>query len=82
MTGPEILRTAALIAAASLRGDDKGVSLLLNTLHPDHVRIVAVASVEAMAGLVREFVPPDAIQCAVTSAQQLARDAATEGNPT
>ncbi|HEY6115417.1 MAG TPA: hypothetical protein VI172_05615 [Candidatus Dormibacteraeota bacterium] len=81
MTESEILRTAALIVAAQLRGDDMGVELLLGTLHPDHVRVVAVASVCAMAGLLAEFVPADAIARAVTEAQQLAQQAATERNP-
>jgi hypothetical protein len=80
VTEAEILRTGALIAASALRGDDMGVQLLLNTLHPDHVRVVAIASIGAMAGLLREFLPADAIQRAVHDAQQLAHEAATEGN--
>lgn len=81
MTETEVLRTAALIVAAQLRGDDMGVELLLGTLHPDHIRIVAVASVYAMAGLLAEFLPPDALARAITSAQQLAQTAATERTP-
>ncbi|MFI7681434.1 hypothetical protein ACIBWG_02045 [Streptomyces griseoaurantiacus] len=79
MSESEVLRTAALIVAAQLRGDHMGVELLFGTLHPDHVRIVAIASVGAMAGLLAEYLPADAIQRAVTEAQSLAREAAQEG---
>lgn len=80
MTEPEILRTCSLIAASALRGDYTGVELLLNTLHPDHVRVVAIASVAAMADLVNATAGPEAVQAAIRSAQDLAHQAATEGN--
>ncbi|MFF7331527.1 hypothetical protein [Streptomyces sp. NPDC008150] len=80
MTESEVLRTAALVVAAQLRGDDMGVQLLLGTLHADHVRIVAVAAVSAFAELLVEFLPPDAVARAIDEAQQLAQQAATEGN--
>lgn len=81
MNEAQVLRTGALVTAAALRGDDMAVELLLGTLPDHHVRIVAVASVGAMAALVREAITPEAIARAVHEAQQLAQQAATEGNP-
>jgi hypothetical protein len=78
VTPPEVLRTCSLITAAALRDDDLSLGLLLNTLHPDAVRAVAIAAVGAMAGLVREACTPEAITQAVHEAQQLAHQAASE----
>ncbi|MEH0553423.1 hypothetical protein [Streptomyces sp. B21-101] len=80
MTEPDLLRTCSLIAASALRGDDKGVELLLNTLHPDHVRVVAIAAVTSMADLVTAVCGAEAVQAAIRPAQDLAHQAATEGN--
>lgn len=80
MNEAQVMRTGALITAAALRGDDMAMELLLGTLHPDHVRIVAIASIGAMAGLVSEALTPEAVQRAVRDAQQLAQTAATERN--
>ncbi|MET7746154.1 hypothetical protein [Streptomyces sp. NPDC005385] len=77
----QYLRTAALITAASLRGDDMAVRLLLHTLPPEQIKAVCEGSVLAMAGLVREALCPEAVQLAVDEAQKLAHEAATEGNP-
>ncbi|MGW3663720.1 hypothetical protein [Streptomyces sp. NPDC005141] len=82
MTERELLRTGALITAAALRGDDLAVTLLLNTLHPDEVRAIAIAGITAMAGLVREAVCPQALAGAIREAQQIAHEAATEGAQT
>lgn len=79
MNEAQVIRTGALITAAALRGDDMAVELLLGTLHPDYVRVVAIASVGAMAGLVREALTPEAVARAVREAQHLAREAAQEG---
>jgi hypothetical protein len=54
--------------------------LLIGTLPPDHVRVTAIASITAMADLVREAITPQALKRAVTEAQALAHQAATEGN--
>ncbi|MFE4624654.1 hypothetical protein [Streptomyces mirabilis] len=75
----EYLRTAALVTAAALRGDDIAVRLLLQTLTTDQVVATAEGSVLAMAALVREAITPDAVQRAVREAQQLAQQAVTEG---
>ncbi|MEU3105582.1 hypothetical protein [Streptomyces griseoflavus] len=82
MNEAQVLRTGALITAAALRGDDMAVELLVGTLPADHVRIVAVAAVGAMAGLVREAITPEAVQQAVRDAQTLAHTAAQEGTQT
>ncbi|MGY0067186.1 hypothetical protein ACWZEH_10210 [Streptomyces sp. QTS137] len=79
MNEAQVLRTGSLITAAALRGDDMAVELLIGTLPPDHVRVVAVAAIGAMAGLVREAITPEAVQQAVRDAQQLAHDAVQEG---
>jgi hypothetical protein len=76
----EYLRTAALITAAALRGDDVAVRLLLHTLPPERIAATAEGAVLAMAGLVREAITPEAVQNAVREAQQLAQQAATERN--
>ena len=74
------LRTAALVTAAALRDDDQAVRLLLGTLPPDEIKAACEGAVLAMAGLLAEFLPPDAIARAITDAQQLAQQAATERN--
>ncbi|MFD4551678.1 hypothetical protein [Streptomyces sp. NPDC058466] len=77
----EYLRTAALVTAAALRGDDIAVRLLLQTLPTEQVAATAEGAVLAMAGLLREVLDPQAITRAVREAQQLAHDAVTEGDP-
>lgn len=76
----QALRTAALVTAAALRGDDMAVRLLLQTLPPEQIAATAEGAVLAMAALVREAITPDAVARAVTEAQQLAQAAATERN--
>ncbi|HEY9372188.1 hypothetical protein [Streptomyces sp.] len=76
----QFVRTAALVTAAALRGDDTAVRLLLHTLPADEVAATCEGAVLAMAGLLAEFLPPDAIARAVTEAQNLAQQAATERN--
>jgi hypothetical protein len=79
MTDPQIFRTAALVVSCALRDDDQGARLLLHTMKPEHILATCEASILAMAELVREFVPPHAMQAAINSAQELARTEATEG---
>ena len=79
-TETQFVRTAALVTAAALRGDDTAVRLLLHTLPADEVAAACEGAVLAMAGLLAEFLPADAIARAVTEAQQLAQQAATERN--
>lgn len=82
MSESEFLRTAALVTAAALRGDDIAVRLLLQTLPADQTAAACEGAVLAMAGLVREVVCPEALARAITEAQQLAHEAATGRNPT
>lgn len=82
MSESEFLRTAALVTAAALRGDDIAVRLLLQTLPAGQTAAACEGVVLAMAGLVCEVLDPEAIARAVREAQQLAHDAVTEGNPT
>ncbi|MFB7162067.1 hypothetical protein [Streptomyces sp. NPDC056242] len=77
----EFLRTAAAVTAAALRGDDYAVRLLLQALPDDQKAAAAEGSVTAMAGLLREFLPPDTIARAIAEAQQVANEAALEGDP-
>lgn len=77
----EFVRTAALVTAAALRGDDMAVRLLLHTLDPVQRAAVTEGAVLAMAGLVREAITAEAVQRAVADAQQLARDTVTERKP-
>ncbi|MFF8829128.1 hypothetical protein [Streptomyces sp. NPDC015131] len=79
MTG-HLVRTTALVAAAALRGDATAVRLLLRSLDPDHAAAVTEAAVLSMAELVREAITPEAVQNAIHDAQQLAHQAATEGD--
>jgi hypothetical protein len=81
MSESEFLRTAALVTAAALRDDTTAVRLLLRTLPPERIAATAEGSVIAMAGLVREVVTPEALARAITEAQQVAHEAATEGAP-
>lgn len=76
----EYLRTAALVTAAALRGDDIAVRLLLQTLPPEQIAAAAEGAVLAVAGLVREAITPQAVQRAVAEAQQLAHDTITGRN--
>ncbi|MEU9557358.1 hypothetical protein [Streptomyces fumanus] len=80
MSEAQFIRTAALVTAAALRGDDMAVRLLLHTLPPEQMAASCEGAVMAMAGLVREFLDPEALQRGITEAQQLAREAATERN--
>lgn len=75
----EFLRTAALITAAALRGDDIAVRLLLQTLPPEQIAAAAEGTITAMAGLLADVLPPDCLARAIAEAQQLAHEAATEG---
>lgn len=79
-TQAQYLRTASLATAAALRGDEIGLRLLLQTLPPEQTAAACEGAVLAMAGLLRNFLPPDAIQRAVTEAQALAHTTASEGN--
>lgn len=76
----QYLRTAALVTAAALRGDDTAVRLLLHTLPAEQIAAATEGAVLAMAELVRTAITPDALQRAVAEAQQLAQQAATGRN--
>ncbi|MFJ3290388.1 hypothetical protein ACIPMW_34490 [Streptomyces sp. NPDC086669] len=80
MSQPSILRTAALVVSSALRDDDQAARLLLHTLPPDHIKVTCEAAIFAMAELVREFVPAEAIQAAIRDAQQMAQNEATGRN--
>ncbi|MFH8799685.1 hypothetical protein ACH4F6_08835 [Streptomyces sp. NPDC017936] len=71
-------RTVSLVCAAALRGDDTAMRHLLYTCPPDLLPVIAEASVLALADLLREFLPPDAITRAVREAQNIAQTEATE----
>jgi hypothetical protein len=71
-------RTTALVCGAALRGDDTAARLLLQTCPPDLLPAIAEASVICLADLLREFLPPDAINNAIREAQRIAQDEATE----
>lgn len=77
----QVLRSAALIASAALRDDDTSVRLLLHTLPPEIAAAVTEACVIAMAELVRDHVPLEAIAAGIKDAQQLAHEAATGRTP-
>lgn len=81
MTDPQIYRTAALVVSCALRDDDQGARLLLHTLPTPLVAATCEAAIFAMAELVRDHVPAHAVQAAIHGAQQLAQQAATEGDP-
>lgn len=76
---PEPLEVGALAIGAALADDDTAVRHLLHSLPPQHAAVVCEGAVLAMAQLLREFLPPEAIAEAITTAQNLAREAATEG---
>ncbi|AWT42816.1 MULTISPECIES: hypothetical protein [Streptomyces] len=76
----QYLRTASLATAAALRGDEQSLRLLLQTLPPERVLATCEGAILAMAYLLRDFLPPDAIQHAISEAQSIAHTAATEGN--
>lgn len=78
-TEAQHMRTAALLVAAALRDDETSVRLLLHTLPARQIKATCEGAVLAMAGLLREFLPPDAIARAIASAQDVAHQAATEG---
>lgn len=80
MTDPQIYRTAALVVSSALRDDDATARRLLNSLPPDAIKAVCEASLLAMAELIREFVPADAVHRAIAEAQDMARTEATERN--
>jgi hypothetical protein len=77
---PEVMRKTALVVSAALRDDDVSVRHLLHTL-PDRIAAATTeACLLAMAELVRQFVPPHAIQAGIADAQQIAHEAATGRN--
>ncbi|MFF9625387.1 hypothetical protein [Streptomyces griseosporeus] len=76
----QYVRTASLATAAALRGDEQGLRLLLHTLPREQVMATCEGAILAMAYLLRDFLPPDAIQRAISEAQAIAHTAATEGN--
>jgi hypothetical protein len=73
----QVMRSAALVVSAALRDDDVSVRHLLHTLPPPIAAAVTEACVLAMAELVRDHVPPDAIAAGIADAQQIAHEAAT-----
>lgn len=76
----QIMRTAALVVSAALRDDDTSVGLLLRTAPPDQAAEVAVASVTALAEILHDHIPPEAIRAGITEAQRIAHEAATGRN--
>ncbi|MFE6530034.1 hypothetical protein ACFVMA_13955 [Streptomyces rochei] len=77
---PQTVRQTALIVSAALRDDDTSVRLILHTLPPHIAAAVTEASVLAMAELLRDHVPADAIADAVRGAQGIAQTEATGRN--
>lgn len=75
----QYLRIAALVTAASLRGDDIAVRLLLQTLPPEQIKAACEGCVLTMAGLLRDYLCPEAIALAINEAQAVAHQAAIEG---
>lgn len=71
-------RTVALVVSAALRDDDTSVRLMLQHCPPDQLRAVCEAAVLAMAELVGQFVPAEAIRTALDDAQNMARTEATQ----
>ncbi|MER8008125.1 hypothetical protein [Streptomyces sp. NPDC094149] len=71
-------RTVALVVSAALRDDDTSVRLLLASCQPDQLRAICEASVLAMAEVVAQCVPADAIRTALEDAQNMARTEATQ----
>ena len=71
-------RTVAQVVSAALRDDDTSVRLLLASCPPDHVRAICEAAVLAMAEIVGQFVPAEAIRTALGDAQDMARTEATQ----
>lgn len=77
----QIMRSAALVVSAALRDDDTSVGYILRSLPPEQAAEVAVASVTALAEILHTHLPPEAIRAGVTEAQNIAREASTEGTP-
>ncbi|MGW3727314.1 hypothetical protein [Streptomyces sp. NPDC000851] len=80
MTDHQVMRAAALVVSAALRDDDTGVRHQLHSLPRDIAAAVTEASLLAMAELVRDHVPPDAIRAAIRDAQHIAQTEATGRN--
>jgi hypothetical protein len=74
------MRTAALVVSAALRDDDTSVGHILRTLPPEQTAEVAVASVTALAEILHDHIPAEAIRAGITEAQRIAQTAATERN--
>lgn len=73
----QIMRQAALIVSAALRDDDTTVGHLLRNQPPDQLAEIAVASVTALAEILHQHIPAEAIRAGVSEAQRLAHNAAT-----
>lgn len=80
MTTP-IMRTAALVVSAALRDDDASVGHILRTLPPDQLPEIAVASVTALAEILHDHIPAEAIRAGIAEAQQIAQNSAAGRNP-
>lgn len=76
---PELTEASALVIAAALEGDETAVYHVLYGLPPEDTPTVCQAAVVALAQLLGEFLPADAIQTAIREARTVARTA-TEGN--
>ncbi|WP_394434774.1 hypothetical protein [Streptomyces sp. SGAir0957] len=83
MINPEaaFVETGALVVAAALQGDEDGVRLLLHSLPDQHVRAVCEGAVCAMALLLADHLPDQALARAITEARAVAHQASTEGEP-
>ena len=73
------IEAGSLVVASALQGDREAVRLILQTLPAEHVPAVCEAAVVAMAGLLAEFLPPDALAHGIDQARALAHEASTEG---
>lgn len=76
----QVMRQAALVVSAALRDDDTSVNHLLHNQPPDIAAEVAVASVTALAEILHDHIPAEAIRAGIAEAQQIAHEAATGRN--
>lgn len=73
------LEAGALVVASALQGDQEAVRLILQSLPVEQTPAVCEGAVIAMAHLLAEFLPPDAIRAAIAQARAVATEASTEG---
>ncbi|NED31969.1 hypothetical protein [Streptomyces sp. SID8499] len=70
----DFLEVASLAVAAALQDDSDAVRLLLASLPPEQTAAACEGAVLAMAALLRDHLPPNALHAAITAARTTSQE--------